>query len=439
LTRRARRLTLVGLATAVAVLAAAPQAFAVSQVGMGGGTLTIASPAGSENNNVTIVQNGGTFAITDTQGTTAFAPCVQSSSTTTTCPLVPPVDPNQAQIRAYRAILGDGNDTLVNNSPLGTDNTDPFGLNNGVQGGRGDDKLTGGPANETFYGQQGDDTLNGGGGNDDLYDGETPDASANFEEDPNGNDTLIGGTGRDTAHYEGRVDRLQVLLDNLPNDGDTAASEHDNVQTENVISGRGSDLLVGDAGPNHLIGNVGDDTIRGGAGGDQLDGGIGNDFLVGDTGRDRLVGGDDDDVLRATFDNSPDKLDCGDSDGDQALADARDGVDDDCERSGALLDSESVKLHKSKTGQFSIKPRVKCAPEEAGGCKGVLKLISNGERLGSGKFTIDAGKSAAGTVVLARSSAADIKRARSLSITAEVSTKEPAGKTFRRAALQIRR
>src|SRR5581483_9101453 len=95
-----------------------------------------------------------------------------------------------------------------------------------------------GPGDESIYGQQGNDTLNGGGGNDDLYDGQTTDASANFEEDPNGNDVLNGGGGRDTAHYEGRVDHIQVLLDGQPNDGDTAAGENDNVQTENVISGR---------------------------------------------------------------------------------------------------------------------------------------------------------------------------------------------------------
>src|SRR4051812_41221380 len=98
--RRARRLTLVGLATGVVALAAAPQALASTQVTATSGTMLVFS--GPEDNNITIDFSGANFTVTDTQGTDAVEPCVQTSANTTSCPLVPTGD-LQSRIRNYGA------------------------------------------------------------------------------------------------------------------------------------------------------------------------------------------------------------------------------------------------------------------------------------------------------------------------------------------------
>ena len=229
----------------------------------------------------------------------------------------------QVRIAVLDANLGAGDDILTNNTQFGTARQDYFGGTYGFQGGHGDDRIFGGSAEEHIFGGRGDDRLEGGGGDDQLFDGSALDANSfNFDEDPNGQDTLIGGAGKDTARYDNRIDRTQILLDGLANDGSVVQGENDNVQTENVVGGRASDLIVGDSAPNRISGNLGNDTLRGGAGGDTLNGEDGSDFLVGDRGKDRLIGGDEDDVLLTAFDGFRDKSDCGAGDGDQALADA---------------------------------------------------------------------------------------------------------------------
>ena len=77
---------------------------------------------------------------------------------------------------------GKGNDQIyggdADDSLSGGDGTDV------VFGGKGDDTLDGGPGNDQLVGGDGDDSLLGGPGNDNLYGGE-------------GDDTLKGGKGSD--------------------------------------------------------------------------------------------------------------------------------------------------------------------------------------------------------------------------------------------------
>ena len=228
-----------------------------------------------------------------------------------------------------------------------------------------------------------------------------------------------------------------MTLDRLANDGDTALGEADNVQTENVLSGRGHDFIVGDTAANRLRGGQGDDQIRGGPGGDKLFGDEGTDQLFGDAGRNTLHGGDDNDVLRTTFNNAKDRLECDAGDADQALADARDGVSEDCERSGAELESESAKVSGESGG---VSPRVSCGAEETGGCKGTIRLKSNGELLGKESYSVAAGKTAKVKVTLndrGRQAVGDTD-ANSLIVAVEISTREPNGKTLRGGKLELR-
>jgi Ca2+-binding RTX toxin-like protein len=87
---------------------------------------------------------------------------------------------------------------------------------------------------------------------------------------------------------------------------------------ENVVTGDGNDLLIGNGSNNELRGMRGDDTIQGGAGNDvlfggvgadSLDGGTGTDTLHGESGNDSLLGGADNDVLNGGIGN--DSLDGG--------------------------------------------------------------------------------------------------------------------------------
>jgi Ca2+-binding RTX toxin-like protein len=104
---------------------------------------------------------------------------------------------------------------------------------------------------------------------------------------------LMGGTGVDTLDYSAWTAAVSV---------DLAASSASAVggsvfNIENVVGGRGSDVLLGGVGANQLNGGGGNDLILGRAGNDVLFGGAGYDILIGNTGGDRLFGGDGEDIL----------------------------------------------------------------------------------------------------------------------------------------------
>ncbi|MCU0543465.1 MAG: peptidylprolyl isomerase [Oscillatoriaceae cyanobacterium Prado104] len=104
----------------------------------------------------------------------------------------------------------------------------------GVQGGGGNDRITGSNINDAINGNLGNDTITGEAGDDFLRGGKD-------------DDSISGGVGND------------------------------------IVNGnQGNDVLTGDAG---------NDFLRGGRGNDALTGGDGNDVLVGDIGSDTLTGG----------------------------------------------------------------------------------------------------------------------------------------------------
>jgi len=171
----------------------------------------------------------------------------------------------------------DGTDTLTGGS--GPDHI--YGENDA-------DVLAGGPNNDTIDDGQGDDTLDGGAGDDNLF----------MDDVPNGTDVVAGGSGSDYVMYHGRTASVDVTLDNNANDGDPSANggagEQDNVQTdvENVLTGTGSDTIVGSGKVNSLNGGSGKDRITGKGGEDFLTGGDGGDrFFAMDGLHDVVDGG----------------------------------------------------------------------------------------------------------------------------------------------------
>ncbi|NYT64580.1 heme peroxidase [Alcaligenaceae bacterium] len=118
--------------------------------------------------------------------------------------------------------------------------------------------LNGGAGQDTLTGKNGDDTINGG-SNDDVLTGGS------------GDDILRGGSGDDILHGGTGDDTLE--------------------------GGSGDDVLYGGTGDDKLFGGSGDDKLSGGSGDDVLNGGSGDDVLFGGSGADILTGGTGDDIF----------------------------------------------------------------------------------------------------------------------------------------------
>ena len=135
-----------------------------------------------------------------------------------------------------------------------------------LQGKAGSDRLGGGPGADRLFGGAGADDLRGGAGPDALGGGLGP-------------DLVSGGPGRDIAFYGQRGLTVRVTIGRGANDG--VAGERDNVRAdvEDIFSGRGNDVLIGNRRANRLFGGAGNDTLRGLGGNDVLTGGAGDDRI----------------------------------------------------------------------------------------------------------------------------------------------------------------
>ena len=121
-----------------------------------------------------------------------------------------------------------------------------------VEGGAGNDIITGREYADYLRGGDGADSISGGGGFDDIN-GNT------------GDDTLHGGAGDDWV----------------------AGGQHNDL----LLGGAGSDLVLGNLGNDTIYGEIGADTLRGGQNNDVVTGGDGDDWLSGDLGDDTVTGG----------------------------------------------------------------------------------------------------------------------------------------------------
>ena len=172
-----------------------------------------------------------------------------------------------------------------------------------VNGGSGDDILTGNLVGNVLNGNAGNDTIRGGGSVDQLNGG----AGDDLINPGDGNDAVDGGEGTNTVDYAGAGAGgvgVQVNLtrgvatgsgnDTLKNIQNTNGSSFDDALNGNEQN----NVLNGFGGEDAISGNAGDDTINGGAGGDQLSGQTGNDAIRGAGGNDSIQGGAGDDNLQ---------------------------------------------------------------------------------------------------------------------------------------------
>jgi len=185
-----------------------------------------------------------------------------------------------------------------------------------INGGDGDDLLTGGPGNDDLRGDGGNDRVIGFRGTDDHEGGA-------------GNDALVWNNGDGTDVMDGDAGADEVEINGAPTAGDvnTAVPNGSRVvfnRTNLVpfavdlsaerltVNGLGGDdsfngaaglapltllSLNGGSGDDSLTGGDGPDLITGGDGNDKLDGAGGDDRVVGDRGTDAHFGGDGNDAL----------------------------------------------------------------------------------------------------------------------------------------------
>ena len=247
---------------AAALTALAPAALASTTSVQNGNRVNVAG-SGNERNQITVAYDLllDQYTVTDATGTTAGTLCTQVNPTTVTCP--------GAGIASVRVASSGGNDVISLARPGW-----PAAIEGDLDGGSGDDRVTGAGAADALTGNSGRDVMDGGAGADDIR----------------------GGSSTDAVYYGDRTTRVTVTIgasnDNDGNEVDMTGNSLDTVRgdIETVLGGSGPDVLVGDRSDETLFGGEGDDAIFGGRGKDTLLGANGGDFLSGDDGNDNLFG-----------------------------------------------------------------------------------------------------------------------------------------------------
>lgn len=169
--------------------------------------------------------------------------------------------------------------------------------NSRVDGGAGDDLITGGAA-----GSDGKHELVGGKGDDNYTIRSANDTV--IEKTGEGNDTVVAYIDYTLGAH---VETLRLIGDGLTGTGNeldnriVGSAGSDKIYglagDDFIQGGEGDDHIWGGAGSDTLRGDGGDDTVRGGDGNDILSGGSGDDILYGDVGNDILQGGAGSDTM----------------------------------------------------------------------------------------------------------------------------------------------
>jgi Ca2+-binding RTX toxin-like protein len=269
-------------------------------------TLTFAS---GPSNQVTVLYNaGGTVTIV------AGARAVEFASTVAAVSMAGRLQTSDGS----RLWIGDlGAETTLAPASPGDD---------GLYGGAGNDRLDGGDGNDLLQGNTGVDDLSGQGGDDVIYGGQDNDridvgaspnpGGTNFGQgnrgddtvsgSPADNDTLLGGQGNDVINItDPGTPRDLGLLDNRQGfSGGGNDFLNGNLGNDTIFAGEGNDTIFGEDGDDFLQDGGGTNVITSGNGADTviaradntIDAGTGNDIVGMDTGRFVIQLGDGDDL-----------------------------------------------------------------------------------------------------------------------------------------------
>jgi Ca2+-binding RTX toxin-like protein len=276
-----------------------------------------------------------------------------------------------------------------------------------VNGGSGDDAITGSDADNVLNGNGGNDTLNGAGGDDALNRG---DADGNLDAEA-GDDVLSGGPGNDSVSYADATVPVFVSIDGQPGDG--AGTENDNVGTdvENATGGSRGDVLIGNGSANVLQGGRGNDRLLGGGGRDTLDGESGNDALQ-------------------ARDGSVDQLLCG-AGADGVIADGTD-VPNQCE----VVEKAPVRVRakKARVRRGAARIPLSCSVYATDDCGGTVTLKLGKRTLGKRRFGVSTGRRSSPKVKLSGSARRLLHKRHKLRTTVVVTLKDDAGTVTRTTA-----
>jgi Ca2+-binding RTX toxin-like protein len=211
---------------------------------------------------------------------------------------------------------GAGNDTIVAND--GNDNFDGNEGDDSLNGGNGDDYMSGDAGNDTIDGGNGIDMVvyssattaivvnllagtatDGLGGTDTLINVENVQGSSfndsiqgntavNFISPEGGNDTVIGGGGRDVVSYESATSAVTV---NLLAGTATGGGGNDSLTGIGAVHATAfnDSITLGNTFAGYVFGRAGNDLLVGGTLDDGFIGGSGNDTMIGGTGFDNIA------------------------------------------------------------------------------------------------------------------------------------------------------
>jgi Ca2+-binding RTX toxin-like protein len=186
------------------------------------------------------------------------------------------------------AIDGVADDGSVDDGPPGARDNVATDVED-LEGGAGDDSLSGSSAANRLFGNTGSDQLNGLDG-DDVFYGDRP-VGLEGGSGVGGADVMSGGGGTDQVDYTEQGE-VTVDLDGVADDGRPGENDNAGADVEDIVGGIGNDVLTGNAVANVIDGGGGGDLINGLGGGDTVNGGPGppgdTDFLHGGGGNDTL-------------------------------------------------------------------------------------------------------------------------------------------------------
>lgn len=211
--------------------------------------------------------------------------------------------------------LGDGADRLAAGRLSGA------GLQ--IDGGEGNDVLSGTESGDGITGGDGNDTLRGLGGGDALIGGD--DAGGDRLEGGEGDDFIDGGPGIDRALYGESRGPIEITIGDGANDIDGTGSGAEEVTdtVESITGSPNDDRVVGSCFANTLAGQDGNDVLIGDPDGCDVAGG---DFMGGGLGDDTFTGGGGSDVVTYSTNTVDEPIDVTINDGADD-SDGRRGVD----------------------------------------------------------------------------------------------------------------
>jgi hypothetical protein len=231
-----------------------------------------------------------------------------------------------------QTVPADGTFTVVVNGGGGNDSLTVLAKSTEIasatlNGGAGDDVLTGADTNDQLNGGDGNDRLIGGRGTD-LMRGDAGNDTLVWN-NGDGSDRIDGDAGNDVTEVNGsptlgdvftldpepggvkfqRTNLVPFTLDTATErfqvnglGGDDSVTAHDGVGALTQLTvdgGAGNDTITGSDGPDVILGGDGNDVLNGAGGDDRIVGDRGSDTMNGGAGDDTLVwnNGDGSDVM----------------------------------------------------------------------------------------------------------------------------------------------